>query len=433
MQAKSEVIKSAKRWTLHSLLFLGLWLIITALSFTVRSEAVVVSDLASGVVVLLLSCWALLCPAYWIRWALALVGVWLQFAPLAFWAPDAISYLNDTVIGFLVITLAVVIPGEPSEDLISEGEIPKGWSYNPSGWLQRCPVITLSFFCWMFARLMACYQLGYLDYVWDPIFGNGTMDVITSPLSKKFPVPDAGLGAMAYTIEVILAAHGSVRRWHTLPWFVALFAILVIPVGFTSIVLVMLQPIIVGHWCFWCLLTALSMLLMISFAVDEVAATLQFLRRAKREGRFWQTFWKGGVDPEASSDIRAPKADSPLSEKLKAVGHGLSIPKNLVVTALFGLWMMFSPKIFGAVKPIADFDHIFGALIVSFSFIATAEVVRAARFVNVTLGIALIVVGLFASPLEIANHFIVGALVVVLSFPRGPIQETYGSLRSWIK
>ena len=42
------------------------------------------------------------------RWSVALVGTWLQFAPLIFWAPTAAAYANDTIVGALVIAFAMV-------------------------------------------------------------------------------------------------------------------------------------------------------------------------------------------------------------------------------------------------------------------------------------------------------------------------------------
>jgi hypothetical protein len=49
--------------------------------------------------------------------------------------------------------------------------------------------------------------------------------------------------------------------WRTMPWMVTFFFILVVLLGIKSIVLVILQPVAVGHWCTLCLVTALIMLL----------------------------------------------------------------------------------------------------------------------------------------------------------------------------
>jgi uncharacterized membrane protein len=272
------------------------------------------------------------------------------------------------------------------------------------------PVIFLSFIAWMCARLMAAYQLGYIETVWDPVFGQGTVDVISSPLSKSFPLPDAGLGAMAYTIETLMGAHGSIRRWHSLPWFTLLFAFLVIPVGLVSILLIMLQPIIVGHWCFWCLLTAFCMLWMIAFSIDEVLATVHFLYHENAQGRFWDSFWRGG------------EALAAEPSKQEGMFKGVNIPWSLVLSALVGIWMMFSG--------VSDGDHIFGALIVTVSIVSMAELARSFRFLNYFFALGLFVLSIFYTPI---NHLIAGALLTLFTIPKGKINESYGPLNSWIK
>ena len=45
------------------------------------------------------------------------------------------------------------------------------------------------------SRYLAAYQLGHTGNAWDPFFGDGTEIIITSDVSKAWPVPDAGLGA----------------------------------------------------------------------------------------------------------------------------------------------------------------------------------------------------------------------------------------------
>jgi hypothetical protein len=41
------------------------------------------------------------------------VSIWLLFAPLVFWSPDAAGYTNDTLIGSLVIAFSVLVPMMP--------------------------------------------------------------------------------------------------------------------------------------------------------------------------------------------------------------------------------------------------------------------------------------------------------------------------------
>ena len=64
-----------------------------------------------------------------------------------------------------------------------------------------------------------------------------------------------------------------------------------------------------------------------------------------------------------------------------------------------------------------------------------AEVLRAARYVNVLLGawIALAPWVLAGAPAGVRWHdLVIGALVILLSFPRGPVRERYGSWRRYV-
>lgn len=78
-----------------------------------------------------------------------------------------------------------------------------------------------------------------------------------------------------------------------MPWIVILFAVLVGPLGGISIALVIAQPVIESAWCTLCLATAAISILMISPAVDEALASLQYMKRVvdSGEGSWWQAFW----------------------------------------------------------------------------------------------------------------------------------------------
>src|SRR3546814_5840121 len=84
-----------------------------------------------------------------------------------------------------------------------------------------------------------------------------------------FPVSDAGLGAVVYSLEVLMGLMGDHRRWRTMPWMVAGFGILVIPLGMAQVILIMLQPIAVGTWSTLALASAAGMLLMVTLSIDE--------------------------------------------------------------------------------------------------------------------------------------------------------------------
>ena len=74
--------------------------------------------------------------------------------------------------------------------LADPSEIPLGWNFSPSSYVQRVPIVTLAFVGYFVSRYLTTYQLGHVPHVWDPLFAgtspdrNGTESVITSALSR---------------------------------------------------------------------------------------------------------------------------------------------------------------------------------------------------------------------------------------------------------
>jgi uncharacterized membrane protein len=424
-------------WPHFANMVVGLWPTTSIFALEYRSTALQVSDAVSGVLVIVLSILSLSHRPWlklWAPWTNSLVGLWLLFAPLIFWSPTSAVYTNDTLVGTLVIVFAILV-AMPGMRMLPGPNVPRGWSYNPSSWPQRTPIIALALVGFFLSRQMTSFQLHYVTSFTDPFFGVGTVRVLTSKVSHAFPIPDAGLGAVAYMIEFLMGFMGDKARWRTMPWMVTFFGILVVPLGVVSITLIILQPLAVGAWCTPCLIAASAMLVMISLTLDEVVAMLQFLVQARQEGQpLWKVFWSGGVlreTSEAAAGTIRPDAVRPM-----AMFWGVSLPWNLVVSAALGLWLMFAPSTLGISGTAARSDHLVGALMLTVAVIALAEVGRAARFVNALFGAWVI-----ASPWLLRgttstaawNDMIVGTLVILLSFPRGPVVERYGSFERYIR
>lgn len=153
----------------------------------------------------------------WAQWGTTIIGIWLLFAPLLSWTPSAAATMNDTIVGALAVIFSVLVPMMPGishEGMMDASTVPSGWSYSPSSWLQRVPIVALGFLSFLIARYLAAYQLGHVGTVWEPFFAggnarNGTEFIITSDVSHAWPVPDAGLGAVAYMIEALMGAMGA--------------------------------------------------------------------------------------------------------------------------------------------------------------------------------------------------------------------------------
>lgn len=403
------------------------------------------SDVVTGLVVLVFG-WRSLTPNRPISlWICCGAGMWLTFAPVLFWAPTAAAYLNDTIVGMLLMALTVLIPGMPNMILFMQHgpSQPPGWTYNPSSWPQRWIMIVTGFAGLVVSRYLAMFQLGYIDYVWDPFFGfkEGTERVLNSQMSHMWPVSDAGFGAIAYTFEFLMGYMGSPSRWRTMPWMVAFFGILVIPLGLVHIALVISQPLVVHAWCSMCLLAALVMLPMIPLEVDEVVAMGQHLATAKRRGdrggSLWKIFWLGGSAEGCTSDERSPELlnlpQRPWKVFLSSI-WGMSFPWTLMTTTGFGLVAMACPTWFGLSieSAAADVGHLGGALIVTVSVVSMGEVLRAGRLLNVVvaLGIASFAWFVGTGVEYAATLSVVGAAVALLSLPRGTVRERYGNWRS---
>jgi hypothetical protein len=425
---------TSMKWTNLGTVLLGIWLLSAPETFGYGYLSVIYSDWISAI---LLIFFGLISLNYqyknWI-WGSCAIGLWLQLAPLVFWAEAPVIYVNSTLIGMLAMGLCILTPKRPAKFEIGP-QIPEGWSYNPSSWQQRIPVMLFGLFAWFLARYLAGFQLGYTDYLWAP--SSGTEKVLTSLIAKDFPISDAGLGALVYSLEVLMAAKGGVRRWHTMPWLVLSFSILVVPVGFVSIFLVMCQPIVVGAWCDICLLIALCMLIMLTLTVDEVVAVCQYLAKSVKEGKsFWKTLFYGSEYEQDENDVRTPALDGSVKNFTKAMLWGVTLPWNSALCALIGIVFLFVNPLFGFEGVVSNSAVVMSALIGVVSIISFAEVARALRYINFLLALWL-VVGSFVLPgatlMTGIVATLVGAVVIFLSLLKGPrIQEKYGAWNCWI-
>ena len=104
--------------------------------------------------------------------------------------------------------------------------------HNTSGWRQRVPIAVLATLGFGIAGYMGFYQWGFIDGVWDPLFGSQSQRVLRSETSETmerwFLVPDAVLGAIAYLGDAIYGVAGSTRHWQMRPWMTILFGLDVI-------------------------------------------------------------------------------------------------------------------------------------------------------------------------------------------------------------
>lgn len=450
-------------WIYWMIVILGFWMVLSPLTFSYgkatvepaggrdvwlsladRVLAMEWSDIISGLLLIFFG-WRSLTPNRPVSmWICCFIGIWISIAPLIFWAPNAVAYVNGTLVGALIIALTILVPGMPNMIMYMKmgSQVPSGWSYNPSSWPQRWIMIVLGFAGWIVSRYLGAFQLGYIDHAWDPFFGEGSRKVLNSDMSHSWPVSDAAFGALAYTFEFLMGWMGSPSRWRTMPWMVTLFGILVIPLGLVHIFLVISQPVIVGEWCTLCILAAAIMLPMIPLEFDEVIAMGQHMLKAKKRGdSLWRVFWKGGEPEEHNQDERSPKLmkfPQKPGQIFKASIWGMSFPWTLTVSTVLGLWLMFAPAVFGVgiEATAADIFHLGGALIIVVSVISMGEVIRIGRYMNILLGLIVALGPWFVQDSNMALNIsgaITGLIVAALAFPMGPKTESYGSWDKYVK
>ncbi|MBW3098162.1 NAD-dependent epimerase/dehydratase family protein [Pseudohoeflea coraliihabitans] len=424
---------------------LGLWLLTSPPLLGIAQTGLIASNFLAGLFLfaagLMSLSWRL--PAA--RFAAALTGCWIMLAPLIFWTPNAPAYLNGTLIGMLAVAFALCLPPMPGVAPVAARTgptIPKGWSYSPSDWFQRLPVIFLAIIGLLVSRYLTAYQLETIDAVWEPFFPgtiegkNGTEQIITSSVSKAWPVPDAGIGAMTYALEIVVGAIGSARRWRTMPWLVVLFGIMIVPLGAISIFFIIIQPIVIGTYSTLALIAAAAMVWQIPYSLDELVATYQFLRRRHKAGQPWlRVFFRGDTDEGPDDNPIDDFERSPRAILRDMLTGGMTFPPTLVASMALGAVLMLSPLVFGWGSGIAATNHVVGALVITVAVAALAPVARLARFLNLLMGIVLLFAPFVTGAAWGALGFSVlcGAALIALSIPRGAVNRNFGTWDRFIR
>ena len=434
------------RWAHFANIFLGIWLLAQPPLIGVDEPLLRWSEVILGVGTIVFATVSLSWRLRWARWITAGIGAVVMAAPFLFWTDNGAAYLSDTLVGGLIFAFAVGSRPEvgPSPLAATTGpDTPPGWSYNPSTWGQRLPIILLAVVGLEVSRYLAAYQLGHIDGVWEPFFAgspqdpqNGTEEIITSHVAEAWPVSDAAVGGYTYALEILTGIVGSRARWRTMPWLVVLFGLMIAPLGITSIFFIVIQPILLGTWSTLALVGAAAMLIQIPYSLDELLASLQFMRRRVKAGQNWlRVLLFGDTDDGARQEPEDEFSEGPRAVLRDMWSGGVNLPWNLALAAILGLWLLFTRVTLGADGAMADADHLIGALALTVISLAAAEVARPLRFLLIPLGISLLATPFLfgADPQQIIASFICGAGMIALSFRRGAVLGRYGSWQRYIR
>ncbi len=452
--AQRQAEHGAWRWAHFVNIGLGTWLLTQPLLVGVQEAGLRVSEMAMGLLLMAAAGLALSWRALWARWLCAGIGAVVMALPFLWSTANAAAYLSDTLVGALIFGLAVCSKPEPGSSALAAltgPNVPPGWSFNPSEWSQRVPIIVLALLGLYVSRYLAGYQLEHIPGLWDPFFAgsptdprNGTEEIVTSWVSKAFPVSDAALGGYTYLLEILTGLVGSRRRWRTAPWLVLLFGLMIVPLGMTTILFIVIQPVVLGTWSTLALVGGAAVLIHIPYSLDELLATCQFLRRRALAGKSWvRVLFVGDTDelpaPDAARSIMFSDSDDefdrPLGVVLKnMLGGGVSLPWNLALAGAIGISLLFTRVTLGADGALAHAHHIIGCLVLTVCAIAAADVARPARALNAVLGmgLVLVLVVLGGDTMTTAVTVGLGLALVLLSIRRGPINQSYGNWNRWL-
>jgi Vitamin K epoxide reductase family len=171
---------------------------------------------------------------------------------------------------------------------VRPGEVPPGRSHNPSEYRYRMPVVLLALAGFAISVYLALFQYHVLPTVWDPIFGDGSQKVLTSPLSHLLPISDAALGAVAYLFEAVVELAGGRTRWRDRPWIVLVLGATAASLALVGVFLVISQPVLTSTFCTLCIASAAISWVVLPLVAGEVLATLGRIRGEQGQG---QSLW----------------------------------------------------------------------------------------------------------------------------------------------
>ncbi len=152
---------------------------------------------------------------------------------------------------------------------------------NPSRWSHRFKLIAVAFCGFCISLYLGLYQLHVFPFVWDPIFGSGSVQVLHSSLSKELPIPDALIGAMSYFFDIAICLVGDEDRWQSKPYIGITLGIAAILFALSSLFLLIVQAFVVHAFCTLCVCSAVISFILVWPATAEMRASIQYRKFIK--------------------------------------------------------------------------------------------------------------------------------------------------------
>ena len=90
----------------------------------------------------------------------------------------------------------------------------------------------------------------------------------------------------------------------------------------------------------------------------------------RRGQSFWPSLFQGDALPGSGQEEGKPDFGAPLPETVASAVRDVTLSWTLIASAVLGIWLMFTRLIFGTELPMADSDHLIGALVITVAVIA---------------------------------------------------------------
>ena len=219
-----------------------------------------------------------------------------------------------------------------------------------------------------------------------------------------------------------------------MPWLVLLFGLMIAPLGIISIFFIVIQANSHRHVEHPCADRGRRGPLQIPYSLDELLASLQFVRRRVQAAPTGSVYFSWVELTRCRPGVLSRRSTMSSTDRPPRVqGHDRQrrelLPWNWPLSAIIGISLLFTRVTLGAEGGMANADHVIGSLVLTVVSVASAEVARPVRYANVALGAALFVtpflydVSLAATIASISS----GAALIVLSIRRGVIRGQYGN------
>ena len=296
-------------------------------------------------------------------------------APLLFWAPTAAGYLNDTLVGMLVIGFAVLVPPEPGVSPLAATTGPDDAARLE---LQSVDLDTAPADHRARARRAAGLALS------RRLPARPRRQRVGAVLRRRTRPEERHRGD--HHVERVAGVAGARRRtrrahlsrWRSSPassarggagarcrGWCCCSGSMIVPLGVVSIFFIIIQPIWIGTWCTLCLIAAAAMLVQIPYSLDELVATRQFLWRRKRAGhsaaaRVAVRRHRRGQRRRRIRRVRHARRRRSLRDMWAEASTCRGTWRS---RCSLGVWLMFTRLTLEPTGAMANADHLVGALV----------------------------------------------------------------------